>query len=74
MKNGYRIMDSDLHVIESAAVYEKYMPADHFDQRPQYLGWSPANFPHWRVQGTLIPPWALTPDVINAQKFLAPVG
>ena len=70
MKNGYRIMDSDLHVIESAAVYEKYMPTDYFDQRPQYLGWSPANFPHWRVQGTLIPPWALSPDVIDAQKFL----
>ena len=70
MKNGYKIMDSDLHVIEPGTLYETYMPTDFHDQRPEYLGWSPANFPHWRVQGELIPPWALSEDVIKAQKFL----
>lgn len=70
MKNGYKIMDSDLHVIETGALYENYMPEEFFDQRPEYLGWSPTNFPHWRVQGELIPPWALSDEVIKAQKFL----
>ena len=70
MKNGYKIMDSDLHVIETGSLYEDYMPEDFYDQRPEYLGWSPANFPHWRVQGELIPPWALSDEVIKAQRFL----
>ena len=70
MKNGYKIMDSDLHTIEPGTLYENYMPPNFHDQRPEYLGWSPANFPHWRVQGELIPPWALSDDVIKAQKFL----
>ena len=63
-------MDSDLHVIESGDIYEDYIPPDYFDRRPEYLGWSTANFPYWRVQGQLIPPWALAPDVAKAQKFL----
>ena len=70
MKDGYKIMDSDLHVIETGALYENYMPEEFFDQRPEYLGWSPTNFPHWRVQGELIPPWALSDEVIKAQRFL----
>ena len=65
MKDGYKIMDSDLHVIETGALYENYMPEEFFDQRPEYLGWSPTNFPHWRVQGELIPPWALSDEVIK---------
>ena len=70
MKDGYKIMDSDLHAIETGALYENYMPEEFFDQRPEYLGWSPTNFPHWRVQGELIPPWALSDEVIKAQRFL----
>ena len=58
MKDGYHVIDSDLHVIEMGDVYEKYLDDKYRDKMPKYLGWSPTNFPHWEVQGQLIPPWA----------------
>ncbi len=70
MKRGFRVMDSDLHVIETGAVYERYLDARYRDTGPRYLGWSPANFPHWDVQGRMIPPWAVSDDVIGPQKHL----
>ncbi len=59
MKRGFRVMDSDLHVIETDAVYERYLDARYRDTGPRYLGWSPTNFPHWEVQGRMIPPCGL---------------
>ena len=70
MKDGLRVMDSDLHVIEMEDVYETYFTGPHRDQRPRYLGWSPADMPHWDVQGRMIPPWATSEAVIGPQKFL----
>ena len=70
MKRGFRVMDSDLHVIETGAVYESYLDARFRDTGPRYLGWSPANFPHWDVQGRMIPPWAVSDEVIGPQKHL----
>ena len=70
MKDGLRIIDSDMHVIESGDVYETYMDERFRAEMPKYLGWSPANFPHWDVQGQIIPPWALSEDVFGPQAFL----
>jgi len=70
MKNGFRIMDSDLHVIEDGTLYERYLAPAFRDRMPEYLGWGPTNFPHWRVAGQMIPPWAESPEVIGPQKFL----
>ena len=70
MKDEFRVMDSDLHVIEDAAVYENHFTGPHRDAMPRYLGWSPTNFPHWDVQGTLIPPWALDEAVAGPQRAL----
>ena len=70
MKNGYRVLDSDLHVIELGEVYETYLDERYRDKMPRYLGWSPTNFPHWEVQGQMIPPWAVAGDVAGVQKFL----
>jgi uncharacterized protein len=70
MKNSLRVIDSDLHVIETGEVYEKYLDEKYRDKMPQYLGWSPTNFPHWDVQGQMIPPWAQAQEVIGPQQFL----
>jgi predicted TIM-barrel fold metal-dependent hydrolase len=70
MKDGFRVIDSDLHVIEMGDVYEKYLDDKYRDKMPKYLGLSPTNFPHWDVQGQLIPPWAQSADVVKAQQFL----
>ena len=70
MKDGLRIIDCDLHVIEDGALYEKYLdPRFHADM-PEYLGWGPTNFPHWDVAGQMIPPWARDAAVIGPQKAL----
>jgi len=70
MRDGLRVMDSDLHVMEGAAVFE-----DHFDpalraEMPEYLGLAPNHIPHWRVAGQIIPPWAQDPAVVGPQEFL----
>jgi predicted TIM-barrel fold metal-dependent hydrolase len=70
MKDGFRVIDSDLHVIETGEVYENYLDAKYRDKMPRYLGWSPTNFPHWEVQGRMIPPWARSEDVVGPQKYL----
>ncbi len=70
MKNGLRIIDSDLHVIEPRAVYEDYLDERYRDKMPRYLGWGPTNFPHWDVQGQVIPPWATNKEVAEVQEYL----
>jgi predicted TIM-barrel fold metal-dependent hydrolase len=70
MKNGFQVIDSDLHVIEGSDVYDKYLADRYRDKMPRYLGWSPTNFPHWDVQGQMIPPWALSKEVIGPQQSL----
>jgi len=70
MKDGLQVMDSDVHVIETGEVYERWFSGPERDARPQYLGLSPTNFPHWNVRGRLIPPWARADDVIGPQKAL----
>ena len=70
MKDGFHVIDSDLHVIETGDIYEKYLDDKYRDKMPKYLGLSPTNFPHWDVQGQMIPPWARSEDVVKAQQFL----
>ena len=70
MRDGLHVMDSDLHVIENGEVYEKYLDEKYRDKMPRYLGLSPTRFPHWDVQGTMIPPWATAQDVVKAQAYL----
>lgn len=70
MKQGFRIIDSDVHVIEPRGVYGDYLDERYRAQMPKYLGWGPTNFPHWEVQGRLIPPWARDPTVAAVQAYL----
>ena len=70
MKDGFHAIDSDLHVIETEEVYEKFLDDKYRDKMPRYLGWSPTNFPHWDVQGQTIPPWARAPEVVGPQQSL----
>lgn len=70
MKNNFRVMDSDLHVIESGEVYEKYLDEKYRDKMPKYLGRSRTSLPHWDVQGQMIPPWAMAESVVGPQKYL----
>ncbi len=70
MKEGLRVFDSDMHVIEGAEVYAACPDPRYRADMPEYLGWSPTNFPHWNVRGTIIPPWAQADDVAGPQASL----
>jgi predicted TIM-barrel fold metal-dependent hydrolase len=63
-------MDSDLHVIESGDVYERYLDDEFRDRAPKYMGLGPTNFPWWIVEGQHIPPWATSEPVASAQRYL----
>ncbi len=70
MKHGYRVIDSDLHVIEPGAVYEDYLDERYRQTGPKFLGLSPTELPHWEFQGRMIPPWAQSDDVIGPQAHM----
>ena len=70
MKDGFRIIDSDIHVIELDEVYRDHLDPQYHAVAPRFLGWSEANFPHWDVQGRIIPPWSAWPEVAAAQRAL----
>ncbi|MBL27558.1 MAG: hypothetical protein CMM50_08435 [Rhodospirillaceae bacterium] len=70
MKNGFKVIDSDLHVIEDGTVYETYLAPEFRNRMPEFLGIGPTNFPHWRVEGQVIPPWAAAEEVVGPQKFM----
>src|SRR6476619_2311552 len=70
MNSGCRVMDSDLHVMETGDVYERYLDVAYRDQMPRYMGLAATNFPWWSVQGRPIPPWATAEDVVGPQNFL----
>jgi uncharacterized protein len=74
MRNGYRVMDSDLHVIEGTAVFDDYLDERWRDLGPRYEGWGPTGFPWWTVTtpagAQSIPPWARSADVASAQAAL----
>ena len=70
MKDGFNIIDCDLHVIEDGEFFETYLDRRFQDHMPSYLGWGPTNFPHWDVNGQIIPPWARDEAVVGPQKAL----
>lgn len=70
MKNGFRIIDSDLHVIETRDVYERFLDERYRDRAPHYMGLAATNFPWWRVGGRPIPPWATAEEVVGPQHYL----
>ncbi len=70
MRDGLRVMDSDLHVIEGAEAFETHFDPKYRAEMPEYLGLARNHMPHWTVAGQVIPPWALDPAVAGPQRFL----
>ena len=70
MHDSFRVMDSDLHVIEGAEVFDTYLDERWRARGPIYRGWGPTDFPWWTLDGRSIPPWAESPAVATAQHAL----
>ena len=69
MKQGFRCIDSDLHVIEGGEVFGRYLD-EGYRGRIEYMGLAPTNFPWWKVEGRPIPPWAVSEEVAGPQRYL----
>ena len=70
MKNGFRIMDSDLHVMEPADLYERYLDEKYRARAPKYMGKSRADLNWWQVDGHTVPPFANSEAVVGPQRYL----
>ena len=70
MNNGPQVMVSDLHIIETGEISERWYFDPERGGRPQFLKTSLAIFSHWNVRVCLIRPLAHSKDVIGPQKSL----
>jgi len=71
MKNGFRVIDSDLHVLEPREVWERYLDPKYRDRAPKYMGDSGTTRRYWWMVGDQpVPPWANAPDVAGPNAYL----
>src|SRR6266571_9081871 len=71
MKNGFRVIDSDLHVLEPREVWERYLDPRFRDRAPKYMGDSGTTRRYWWMVGDQpVPPWANAPDVVGPNAYL----
>ncbi|HEV8642043.1 MAG TPA: hypothetical protein VGV13_13160 [Methylomirabilota bacterium] len=54
-RNGFRVFDSDLHVIEPVDLYERYLDKQYRDRAPEPLQSSHGYVRHWRVGECVFP-------------------
>ena len=60
MKQGFRVLDSDIHVLEPADLWVKYIDAEFRDRAPT----APTGRPHvsWELEGRVFPAYADRPE------------
>ena len=69
-KNGFYILDSDLHVIEPGDLFTRYIDPEFSDQAPT-LGTSDVSaIDTWLVNGQPFPYWGQWPEFHNANQRL----
>ena len=60
-KAGFRILDSDLHLMEPPNLYERYLDQAYRDRRPQATSSRAGHYAGWIIDGQPVPPWTGTP-------------
>ncbi len=61
-KNGFRVMDSDIHVIEPRDVWVRYMEPAYRDQAPRFLPIDGSDFEGWQFAGKVFPAFIDRPE------------
>ena len=56
-KNGYRVIDSDLHLMEPPDLFERYMDTSFRDKAPKPTARGAGHYARWTLEGSPIPPW-----------------
>ncbi|MEK7879998.1 MAG: hypothetical protein AAB285_09065, partial [candidate division NC10 bacterium] len=54
-KHGFRVLDSDLHVMEPGDLYERYLDPAFKHRTPRLLEASAGYLHHWQVDGYTFP-------------------
>ena len=54
-KRGFRVLDSDLHVIEPPDLYERYLDKAHKHRPPRTVDASHGYVRHWEIEGYTFP-------------------
>ena len=69
MKNGYRVLDSDLHLMEPPDMYERlsWTPA-YRDRIPRATHNRPGHYAGWVLDGRSVPPWIGDAQVLRANE------
>jgi predicted TIM-barrel fold metal-dependent hydrolase len=65
-KDGFRIMDSDLHVLEPGDLYERYLEAPFRQRAPRKVRSHFAGLEKWEVEGHTTPYWIDLPQAAEA--------
>ena len=69
-KQGLRVLDSDLHLMEPHDMYRRYLAAEYQDRAPLAHRQLPGHFAWWEVSGRRIPPWTENDAVLAANQPL----
>ena len=69
-KAGFRILDSDLHLMEPPDLYERYLDQGYRDRRPQATSSRAGHYAGWIVDSQPVPPWTENPEVLKANERL----
>jgi predicted TIM-barrel fold metal-dependent hydrolase len=69
-KNGFRVLDSDLHLMEPPDLYERYLDPKFRHRAPVSRSKRPGHYADWMVDGQSIPPWRAVPEVLRMNESL----
>jgi len=67
-KNGFRVLDSDLHLMEPPDLYERYLDPAFRDRAPRAAHQLPGHYAGWVLEGRPVPPWIGDSQVLRANE------
>ena len=70
MKNGFRILDSDIHVIEPGSLFEDYLEEPFRARMPVMRRSDVTGVDTWVIDGQVFPLWNEWPDFAQANAIL----
>ena len=65
-KRGYKVLDSDLHLMEPADLYSRYLAPEFMGRAPRATHDQPGHYAGWVLEGQPIPPWIGDDQVLRA--------
>jgi len=67
-KNGFRVLDSDLHLMEPPDLYERYLAPVFRARAPRASHNQPGHYAGWVLAGQPVPPWIGNEQVLRANE------